>query len=149
MPWVVFKGLNDDDLAAIHEALGSVQPVAHYIGNAGTPRHCAVCGQDHPLGEFNHVETPAGVPVEARLLDRLAGRYRSDDADVTLSIRSAGGRLYGRENDDPEIELIAQSDTRFLAPGWVAPVEFVAGEDGRVKQLNSLEIEPLAFERIP
>ena len=37
MPWVVFKGLSDDDLAAIHQALGSVQPVAHYIGNSGTP----------------------------------------------------------------------------------------------------------------
>ncbi len=149
MPWVVFKGLSDDDLGAIHEALGSVQPVAHYIGNSGTPRHCAVCGQDHPLGEFNHVETPAGVPVDARLLDRLAGRYRSDEADVTLSIRSAGGRLYGRENDDPEIELIAQSETKFLAPGWVAPIEFVIGDDGRVTRLNSLEIEPFAFERIP
>jgi mono/diheme cytochrome c family protein len=148
MPWTVFKGLSDDDLAAIHEALRSVQPVAHYIGNVGTPRHCAVCGQDHPLGEFNHVDTPAGVPVEARLLDRLAGRYRSDEADVTLSIRSEGSRLYGRENDDAEIELIAQSETKFLAPGWVAPVEFIVGQDGRVRQLNSLEIEPLAFERI-
>ena len=135
MPWAVFKGLSDDDLAAIHEALGSVQPVAHYIGNAGTPRHCAVCGQDHPLGEFNHVETPAGVPVEARLLDRLTGRYRSDDADVTLSIRSAGGRLYGRENDNAEIELIAQSETKFLAPGWVAPIEFVVGQ-GRACEIS-------------
>jgi hypothetical protein len=149
MPWVAFKGLSDDDLAAIHEALGSVQPVAHYIGNAGTPRHCAVCGQDHPLGEFNQLEAPAGLPVEARLLDRLAGQYRSDEANVTLSIRSAGGRLYGRENDDAEIELIPRSDTLFLAPGWVAPIEFVLGRDGRVKQLNSLEIEPLPFERIP
>ena len=149
MPWAVFKGLSDDDLAAISEALGGVQPVAHYIGNAGTARHCAVCGQDHPLGEFNHLETPAGVPVAARLLDRLTGRYRSDDADVTLSIRSERGRLYGRENDDPEIELIAQSETKFLAPGWVAPIEFVVGEDGRVNQLKSLEIEPFVFERIP
>jgi len=149
MPWAVFKGLSDGDLAAIHEALGTVQPVAHYIGNAGTARHCAVCGQDHPLGEFNHLETPAGVAVASRLLDRLAGRYRSDDADVTLSIRSEGSRLYGRENDDPEIELIAQSETKFLAPGWVAPIEFVVGEDGRVNQLKSLEIEPFVFERIP
>jgi mono/diheme cytochrome c family protein len=149
MPWAVFKGLSDDDLAAIHQALGSVQPVAHYIGNAGTARHCAVCGQDHPLGEFNHLEIPAGVPVAARLLNRLAGRYRSDDADVTLSIRSEGSRLYGRENDDPEIELIAQSETKFLAPAWVAPIEFVVGEDGRVNQLKSLEIEPFALERIP
>ena len=39
MPWIAFGGLSDDDLAAIREALGSVQPVAHYIGNVGAPRH--------------------------------------------------------------------------------------------------------------
>ena len=83
------------------------------------------------------------------MLERLAGRYHSDEVRVTLSIRREGDRLYGRENDDPEIELIAQSETRFLAPGWVAPIEFVVGKDGRVNRLNSLEIEPFAFERIP
>ncbi len=149
MPWVVFGGLTDDDLAAIHEALGGVQPVAHYIGNVGVPRHCAVCGQEHPLGEFNHLETPARVPVETGRLERLAGRYHSGEVQVTLAIRREGDRLYGRENDGPEIELIAQSDTRFLAPGWSAPIEFVVGMDGQVNRLNSMELEPLAFDRLP
>jgi mono/diheme cytochrome c family protein len=149
MPWIVFSGLTDDDLAAIHEALGRVQPVAHYIGNAGAPRHCAVCGQEHPLGEFNRLETPVGVPVAPDRLEQLAGRYYSTAADATLTIRREGGRLYGRENDSPEIELIAQSDTRFLAPGWLAPIEFEVGGDGRALWLSSMELEPMVFDRLP
>jgi len=149
MPWVVFRGLTDDDLAAIHEALGHAHPVAHYIGNVGAPRHCAVCGQEHPLGEFNRLEIPAGVPVAPERLDRLVGRYHSADVEITLTIRREGGQLYGRENDAAEFELIPQSDTRFLAPGWLAPIEFVVGSDGHVNRLNSMEIEPLAFDRVP
>lgn len=149
MPWIVFGGLTDDDLAVIHEFLGNVQPVAHYIGNAGTPRHCPVCGQDHPLGEFNHLERPQSVPLAPAMLERLAGRYHSEELDVTISVRRDGSRLFGRENDDPEIELFAQSETRFLAPGWLVPIEFVVGEDGQVKRVYSMEFEPLAFDRIP
>jgi mono/diheme cytochrome c family protein len=149
MPWIVFGGLTDDDLAAIHEFLGNVQPVAHYIGNAGAPRHCSVCGQDHPLGEFNHLETPPSVPLSHAMLERLAGRYRSDEMDVTLTIRRDGRRLFGRENEDPEIELFAQSEARFLAPGWLVPIEFVIGENGKVQRVYSMEFEPLAFDRIP
>ncbi len=148
MPWTVFGGLTDEDLAAIHEVLGSVQAVAHYIGNVGTPRHCSVCGQDHPLGEFNHLEAPAAVALAPTLLERLAGRYRSDELDVTLTIRRDGSRLFGRENDDPEIELFAQSEARFLAPGWLVPIEFVIGEDGKTQRVYSMEFEPLAFDRI-
>ena len=149
MPWIVFGGLTDDDLAAIREFLGNVQPVAHYIGNAGTPRHCSVCGQDHPLGEFNQLETPPAVPLDPALLERLAGRYRSDNLDVTLTIRRDGNRLFGRENEDSEVELFAQSESRFQAPGWLVPIEFVIGEDGEVKRVYSMEFEPLAFDRTP
>jgi mono/diheme cytochrome c family protein len=149
MPWIVFGGLTDDDLSAIHEFLGSVQAVAHYIGNIGTPRHCSICGQDHPLGEFNQLEKPPAVPLAPAMLERLAGRYRSDELDVTLTIRHDGSRLFGRENDDPEIELVAQSESRFLAPGWLVPIEFVIGEGGKVKRVYSMEFEPLAFDRVP
>ncbi len=149
MPWIVFGGLTDEDLAAIHEFMGSVQPVAHYIGNVGTPRHCSVCGQDHPLGEFNHLETPPAVPLAPAMLERLAGRYHSAELEVTLTIRRDGNRLFGRENDDPEIELFAQSGSRFLAPGWLVPIEFEIGENGEVKRVYSMEIEPLAFDRMP
>jgi mono/diheme cytochrome c family protein len=149
MPWIVFRGLTDDDLRAIHEALGRVQSVSHYIGNVGVSRYCAVCGQRHPFGEFNRVETPVGVPVEPERLDRLVGRFHSAAADTTRTIRREGRHLYGREDDGVEIELIAQSDTQFLAPGWLAPIEFAVGEDGRADRLNSMELEPVPFDRLP
>jgi mono/diheme cytochrome c family protein len=149
MPWAAFRGLRDDDLAAIHAALGGVQPVAHYIGNVGEPQHCAVCGQEHPLGGFNRLETPVGVPVTAQQLERLAARYHSNDFGVTLAIRRDGSRLYGRENDGPEIELVPLSATHFLAPGWVAPVEFILDGTGRVTHVASLGIERVLFERLP
>ena len=149
MPWAVFRGLTDADLAAMYEALGTVQPVRHYVGNAGEPSHCAVCGQSHPLGEYNRIEIPAPVALEPAQLERLAGRYHSSQYDFTVAVRRDGARLYARVDDEPEIELIAQSATRFLAPGWLAPVEFVLDPDGRVTHLASLEIDRLLLERQP
>lgn len=149
MPWAAFRGLSDEDLVAIYEALGVVQPIAHYVGNAGEPRHCVVCGQSHPLGEHNRIEVPAAVPLEAAELTRLAGRYHSHRYELTIHVRSDGGRLFGRVDAEPEVELIAQSATRFLAPGWPAPVEFVLDADGRVTHLASLEIDLVLLERLP
>ena len=148
MPWAFFRGLTDADLTAMHAALGAIQPVAHYIGNVGVPHHCDVCGQEHPLGEFNRLETPVGVSLARGQLDRLAGTYRSEQFRVTLTVRSDGHHLYGREDTGAEVELIAQSATRFLAPGWSAPVEFVLDDDGRVLRLDSLEIDRIPFERL-
>lgn len=149
MPWIVFRGLTDDDLTAIYDALGGVQAVAHYVGNHGEPRHCEVCGQSHPFGELNRLVTPAGVRLAPTHLARLAGHYRHPGWDVTISVRAEGGRLYGREAEGSEIELIPQSPIRFSAPGWPAPIEFVLADEGPAVRLVSLEIEREAFERVP
>jgi mono/diheme cytochrome c family protein len=149
MPWVAFKGMTDADLEAIHFALGTLQPVVHYIGNAGPPEHCAVCGQEHPLGAYNKLETPPRVAVDPARLQRLAGRYRHPGWDLTVTIRADGARLYGREADGPEIELVPQSPVRFLAPGWPAPVEFVVDEAGHATHLVALELDRELFERLP
>ncbi len=149
MPWTAFRGLSDEDLGAIYEALGTMQPVAHYVGNAGTPHHCAVCGQSHPLGEYNRIKLPVGVPLEVSQLEGLVGRYYSSDYRFTIHVRRDGTRLLGRVDDEPEIELIAQSPTRFYAPGWLAPVEFILDAEGRATQLASLEMERLLLDRVP
>jgi mono/diheme cytochrome c family protein len=149
MPWTVFRGLNDEDLGAIYDALGTVQPVAHYVGNAGAPHHCPVCGQSHPLGELNRIELPIAVPLTVSQLEGLVGRYHSRDYDFTIHVRRDGKHLFGRVDDEPEIELIAQSPTRFYAPGWLAPVEFVLDAEGRATQLASLEIDRVLLDRVP
>ncbi len=149
MPWVAFKGMTDADLEAIHLALGALQPVAHYIGNSGSAEHCAVCGQEHPFGGHNRLEAPPRVAVDPERMQQLAGRYRHPGWDLTITIRADGERLYGREDDGPEIELVPQSPIRFLAPGWPAPIEFALDEAGRAMHLVALELDREMFERVP
>jgi mono/diheme cytochrome c family protein len=150
MPWLAFSGLTDADLGAMYDALGDVYPVAHYVGNVGEPRHCDVCGQEHPFGEHNRVVRPTSVPVPAAVLERLPGTYRSDEAGWTIVVRRDAGRLYARENDSPaEIELIALSEIRYLAPGLPAPIEFTLPAAGAATRLVSLELEGIVLERVP
>jgi mono/diheme cytochrome c family protein len=148
MPWVAFRGLDDADLRAMHAALGTLQPVRHFIGNAGEPQHCAVCGQAHALGAQNALLVPPRVPVDPRQLAALAGRYRNARFDWTVVIRADGERLFGSDQGGAEIELYPQSAQRFLAPGWTAPVEFVTDGRGRITHLASLELEPILLERV-
>jgi mono/diheme cytochrome c family protein len=150
MPWTAFSGLTDADLGAMYDALGDVYPVAHYIGNTGEPRHCDVCGQEHPFGEHNRVVLPTAVPVSVAVLERLPGTYRSDELDWTLEVRLEVDKLYVRQNGmDPDIELIALGETRFLGSGLVAPIEFTLPAAGAAKRLVTLEIDPIALERVP
>jgi mono/diheme cytochrome c family protein len=150
MPWTAFSGLTDADLGAMYDALGGVYPVAHYIGNTGEPRHCDVCGQEHPFGEHNRVVLPTAVPVSAAVLERLPGTYRSDELDWTMEVRLEVDRLYVRQNGiDPDIELIALGETRFLGSGLVAPIEFTLPAAGAATRLVTLEIDPIALERVP
>ena len=149
MPWTAFSGLTDDDLGAMYDALGDAYPVAHYVGNTGDPRHCDVCGQEHPFGEYNHLVLPQGVPVPATVLERLPGTYRSDEFNWTLLIRRDGDKLYARENDSTaDIPLIALTETRYLGSGLAAPVEFRLPEKGAATGLVSLEVEPIVLDRV-
>ena len=58
-----------------------------------------MCGQEHPFGEHNHLVLPKSVPVAATVLERLAGTYRSDEANWTIRVRREADKLYAREND--------------------------------------------------
>ena len=148
MPWIVFSGLTDNDLGAMYDALGDVYPVAHYIGNTGEPRHCDVCGQEHPFGEHNHVVLPKSVPVPQSVLERLSGRYRSEEFDWTIDVRHEAGRLYARESGaTTDVELIALSATRYLGSGLSSPVEFTLPATGVATSLVSLEIDPIVLDR--
>ncbi|MDH4166683.1 MAG: hypothetical protein OEV90_09780, partial [Gammaproteobacteria bacterium] len=149
MPWIVFSGLTDADLGAMYDALGDVHPVAHYVGNAGEPRHCDVCGQEHPFGEHNHLVLPTSVPVAEAVLERLPGTYRSDEAGWTIVVRREAGKLYARENDSTtDIELIALTETRYLGSGLLPPIEFTLPVAGAATRLVSLELEGIVLERV-
>ena len=149
MPWTAFSGLTDDDLGAMYDALGDAYPVAHYVGNTGEPRHCDVCGQEHPFGEHNHLVLPTSVPVAATVLERLPGTYRSAELDWTIEVRREAGKLYARENGAAaEIELIALSETRYFGSGLLAPIEFRLPAAGTATSLVSLELEAIPLDRV-
>ena len=148
MPWVAFAGMTDEDLEAISRALAGLPPVRHYVGSVGEARQCAVCGQSHPHGELNRIETPVGIPVGAATLARYAGKYRHPVWGLTLEVRADGARLYGTEPGADEIELVPVTPTRFLAPGWPAPVEFEVDASGAAIGLWTLELEREHFDRV-
>ena len=149
MPWVAYRHLSDNDLDAIHSFLQTVHPVSHYVGSAGEATYCPVCGQEHPLGELNRVERPAGVAVDPRLYDEYVGSYRSDEYGFTITVTREGNRLYAQEEGRPPAELIPLSETRFVTDGGIAPLRFVRDQQGQVTRLVSEEIEDIILRREP
>jgi mono/diheme cytochrome c family protein len=148
MPWIVYRSLSDDDLRVMHAFLRTMHPVAHYVGNSGTPTHCPVCGQQHPLGELNHLPEITGIELDPRVYDDYVGRYQSQEYGFVVTITRAGDRLLAQWDDLPQTELIPQSETRFLEAGGVAPLRFVRGADGQVTKLISEEVEELVLDRV-
>jgi mono/diheme cytochrome c family protein len=53
MPWVVYRGMTDEDLKAIFAYLRTLKPVSHAIDNTEPPTACKLCKQRHGLGERN------------------------------------------------------------------------------------------------
>ncbi len=148
MPWIVFRHLSDADLAAIHAFLSTIAPGAHAIDNHSPPARCVLCEQEHGLGASNRVEKPKGIRLDPRILAGYAGTYRSAEYGFGRVIAFRKGRLFGREEAGPEIELIPVSRERFLAPGWLAPIEFVRDLAGRVTGHLSLEVDDVRLDRV-
>ena len=148
MPWTAYRNLTDEDLAAIHTFLQTMRPVAHAISNAAEPTWCAVCEQEHGLGERNAIEVPEAAPIDPALLDDYVGAYRSVDLGFTVRVTREGDALRAQEEDGPVADLVPQSDTRFLMVGGIAPVRFERDAAGAVTRLVSEEVEPLVFQRI-
>lgn len=149
MPWTAFSGLKRTDLGAIYDALGLAYPVAHYIGNVGEPKHCDVCGQEHPFGELNKLVLPNAVAVPAAITARLVGDYVAAEEGWTIKVRNREGKLYAQDNfSEREFELIALSPTRYLPDGnFPAPLSFRLPASGAATQLVSEEINELVLER--
>jgi mono/diheme cytochrome c family protein len=149
MPWTAFSGLDDTDLGAIYDALGLAYPVAHYIGNVGEPKHCDVCGQEHPFGELNKLVLPKAVAVPATITERLVGDYVAAEEGWVIKVRSHDGKLYAQDNfSERELELIALSPTRYLPNGnFPAPFSFRLPASGAATHLVSEEVNELVLER--
>jgi mono/diheme cytochrome c family protein len=53
MPWVVYRGMGDEDLKAIFAYVKTFKPVHHYVDNHEPPTMCRLCGLKHGLGDKN------------------------------------------------------------------------------------------------
>ncbi|HVE38695.1 MAG TPA: c-type cytochrome [Planctomycetota bacterium] len=53
MPWGSYRGLSDEDLAAIFSYLRALRPVRHFVDNGIAPTPCRKCGTPHGLGDKN------------------------------------------------------------------------------------------------
>ena len=138
MPWWTFQHMTDEDLGAIHAFMQTMNPIAHYINNFVEPTWCAVCGQEHGLGDRNRIEMPTSVAVDLALFDDYVGAYRSEEYGFTIRVRREGDHLRAQEDEGPVVDLIPQSDTRFLMPGGIAPLRFVRDEDGQAVFLGAI-----------
>lgn len=53
MPWANFRGLTDEDTAAIFAYVQTFKPVKHVVDNTEPPTFCRICRQSHGGGERN------------------------------------------------------------------------------------------------
>ncbi|HEV2340934.1 MAG TPA: c-type cytochrome [Candidatus Acidoferrales bacterium] len=53
MPWHAFRGMTDEDIAAIFAYLKTVKPVRHHVDNTEPPTFCKICKQSHGAGNQN------------------------------------------------------------------------------------------------
>jgi cytochrome c553 len=53
MPWHTYRGMTDEDLAAIFAYIKTLKPVAHRVDNTLPPTYCKVCRGMHGGGDQN------------------------------------------------------------------------------------------------
>jgi mono/diheme cytochrome c family protein len=75
MPWVAYKNMTDEDLAAILTALQKLHPVNHKVVNGIKETYCEVCEMSHGYGENNKIVPPKAVSFNKALYPDFVGTY--------------------------------------------------------------------------
>ncbi|MBK6407127.1 MAG: serine hydrolase [Holophagales bacterium] len=74
------------------------------------------------------------VPVDPKVLARWTGVYRFDP-QTTRTVTVEGGKLFSQRSGGPRLEVKPSSETEFFYEGSLTRLEFVAGPDGRAKEV--------------
>lgn len=74
------------------------------------------------------------VKVDPKIYDTYVGEYAINDK-VAIFISKDGDKLMGEAAGKPKIQLVPQSETRFLIKEAKAEVEFVKNDKGKVTHL--------------
>jgi len=53
MPWHTYRGMTDEDIAAVFAYVKTFKPVRHHVDNSEPPTYCKVCRQMHGGGDQN------------------------------------------------------------------------------------------------
>lgn len=53
MPWPIFRGMTDKDLASIFAYVKTLKPVRHHVDNTEPPTYCKLCRNTHGGGNQN------------------------------------------------------------------------------------------------
>jgi len=149
MPWIAFKNMNDEDLKAIYAYLKTFPPSQHYVSSQPPFTHCAICGIKHGFGDKNKRIKPAEIKLDSRVYKQYVGTYRDDIYNSSFIISKEGNKLIGQQwENGPKTELIPQSESQFLAAGWVLPVNFVKDKNDRVVQITESTDIGRTFKKI-
>ena len=151
MPWASFKNMTDGDLKAIYAYLRTLPPANHYVNNREPFTNCAICGQKHGLGDLNKRKSVVGIKINPGLLDQYSGTYLNKTGEgfgATYIIFKKRNKLFGKTWDKgPEVELIPQSELRFLVPGWPMPINFIKDEKGHITKLKEETSYGVLYEK--
>jgi mono/diheme cytochrome c family protein len=138
MPWIVFKNLNDQDLDGLFAYLSALPKVKHVIDNIDKPTKCAICGGEHPLGQYNRPVELKLVPVPLDELKDAPGTYRFEDGfEIRIAIEA--GKL-NVKFDGGGCELVTTDRKTYFCQGEIERIEFVRDTAGKITgMLNILE----------
>jgi CubicO group peptidase (beta-lactamase class C family) len=78
--------------------------------------------------------TRVAIPVDAKILERYAGRYELSPT-FALTVTLEEGRLMMQATGQPKVELFAESETKFFLRAVDAQVSFEVDEQGRATGL--------------
>lgn len=74
------------------------------------------------------------VKVDPKIYDTYVGEYAIND-QVAIFISKDGDKLVGEAAGKPKVQLVPQSETRFLIKEAGAEVEFIKDDNGKVTHL--------------
>ena len=152
MPWIVFRNLNDEDLDALFAYLRALPKVKHLIDNIDKPTKCAICGGEHPLGQYNRPPELKLVSVPLAELKDTVGTYRFEDGfQVRIAIEN--GKLMREVRQRQGCELVTEDRRVYFCQGEierdrVRPRRVRQGH-GHAQQPGAGQEDSLRSHRVP
>lgn len=107
---------------------------------------------EHMTEETDDEESEEGgaIVVAPELLDRYAGRYEAENIGLIITYTRDGDRFYAQATGQPELDLIARSDSVFDYEGVDATVTFHVEGEGAVEQATHHQGgQDLTLRRLP